>query len=338
MESGKESPLAGAFESLYRKSESIQYAVVDGFVGDNCRGNPAAVVVLSEWKDDQWMQDVAAEFNHSATAYLVKKEKKPGKEDPNEDRNEELVDNNAPTKEPQDVIHEYDLRWFTPRFEVNLCGLGTFASAHLLYHTGAVSKQDTIFFHTKGGLLSTRCIVPKVGDAQTDSSEETKKPKVELIEMNFPWITTTPASDADIKTLSGTLRSATTVSLGKASTYLIVELETREDMDKLQPNMQELLKCDSDGLLAIAPAEESSGFDFVSRVFLPKMGMNEDPVTGSAHCILGPYWASKTDKYDLLAHQISQRGGILVLSMDKKMGRVSIKGQANISMAGVLVN
>lgn len=332
MASDSERPLARAFESLFRSPESIPYAVVDGFVGENCKGNAAAVVVLSEWKDDKWMQEVAVEFNLSATAYVVKREKEQPEE---KEKNEQIVDSKE--SEPQHAIHEYDLRWFTPGLEVNLCGLGTIATAHVLYHTGTVSKQDTIFFHTTGGLLSARCVGPKESDAQTDSSEEKKPPKEELIEMNFPWITTTPASDSDIQALSETLKTASSVSLGKASTYLIVELETREELVKLQPNMQELLKCESDGLLATAPAEETSGFDFVSRVFLPKMGMDEDPVTGSAHCILGPYWASKTHKYDLLAHQVSQRGGILALSMDKKIGRVSIRGQANISMAGVLV-
>lgn len=110
--------------------------------------------------------------------------------------------------------------------QVNLCGLGTFATSHLLYDSGAVSKRDTIFFHTKGGILSTRSVGPTETDAQTDSTEENKTPKVELIEMNLPWITTTPASNSDIEALSDTLRTATSVSLGKASSYLIVSPAT----------------------------------------------------------------------------------------------------------------
>ncbi|CAM6088767.1 unnamed protein product [Calypogeia fissa] len=330
MASETDRPLAKAFESLFRSSESIEYFIVDAFVGENCKGNPAAVVMLTEWKDEDWLQSVAAEFNLSETAYIVKKDKSSR----NEEGNGQQVDSK---EDSEHVIHEYDLRWFTPATEVSLCGHATLASAHVLYHSGIVGKKDSIFFHTKGGLLSSRLVGPKETDAQAPT-EDANTPKVELLEMNFPWITTTPAAESYITALHDTLGTAKSVSLAKASNYLIVELETREDMDKLKPNVQELLKCDSDGLLAIAPGGEGSGFDFVSRCFFPKLGVNEDPVTGAAHCMLGPYWSSRCDKYDLLAHQVSQRGGILSLHMDKKVGRVLLRGQASISMAGVLVN
>lgn len=103
--------------------------------------------------------------------------------------------------------------------QVSLCGHATLASAHVLYHTGAVSKKDTIFFHTKGGLLSSRFVEPNESDPQ---SVGTKKSKEGLIDMSFPWITTTPSSDSDIKAISKTLSTAKSVSLGKAFNYLIV--------------------------------------------------------------------------------------------------------------------
>lgn len=102
---------------------------------------------------------------------------------------------------------------------MSLCGHATLASAHVLYHTGAVSKKDTIFFHTKGGLLSSRFVEPNESDPQ---SVGTKKSKEGLIDMSFPWITTTPSSDSDIKAISKTLSTAKSVSLGKAFNYLIV--------------------------------------------------------------------------------------------------------------------
>lgn len=334
-------PLAEAFGALFRSPESIEYAVVDAFVGDHCKGNPAAVVLLSEWKDDKWLQDIAVEFNLSETAYIVKKEtegvggKKVGAE--NEQRSDSKGDSDS-KGEPQPQIQQFDLRWFTPVSEVNLCGHATLAAAHLLYHSGVVSKKDTIYFHTKGGLLSTRSVAPKESETQHDSSDGVKIPTAELVELNFPWITTTPSTVSAVEALPETLSNVSVVAAGKASNdYLIIELESIEDLDKLQPSMQELVKSDSFGLVATAPGGKTSGFDFASRCFFPKQGLNEDPVCGSAHCVLGPYWSTKLEKNTLLAHQASKRGGRLVLELDKKSGRVYISGQSTISMIGVLV-
>jgi predicted PhzF superfamily epimerase YddE/YHI9 len=275
-------PLARAFEALFQSPQSIEYAVVDAFVGENSKGNPAAVVLLSDWKDNNWLQDVAAEFNLSLTAYIVKREKEVVERErvgaEMEERNGQTEDRigDSDTKgEPQHVIHEFDLRWFTPTNEVNLCGHATLASAHLLYHSGAVSKRDTIFFHTNGGLLSTRSVGPEESDSHNDASEGKKAPTVEFVELNFPWRTTTPSAVSAVEALADTLRNVKIVAVGKSANFLIVELESSDDVDKLQPNMLELFNSDSNGLIATAQAGKASGFDFVSRCFFPKLGVDE---------------------------------------------------------------
>ncbi|CAM6098559.1 unnamed protein product [Calypogeia fissa] len=319
-------PLAGAVEALFQSPESIDYAVIDAFVWDNLKGNPAAVVLLSEWKDDKWLQDVAVEFNLSQTAYLVKKEKAI-----------DSKDGSDANGEAEPVIHDFDLRWLTPVSEVKLCGHATMASSHLLYHSGIVGKKDVIHFHTKSGILAVRSVHSKEIGAENDSSEGTKIPKADLVEMSFPLITTTQ-SVSSIEALPITLRNVGVVTAEKGSNdYLIVELESSAAVENLQPNLQELLNCDYFGLIVTAPGDKASGFDFVSRCFFPKQGINEDPVCGSAHCVLASYWSTKLGKDNLLAYQASKRGGVLELQIDKKAGKVIIRGRSAISMTGVIV-
>ncbi|KAG6556207.1 hypothetical protein Mapa_002148 [Marchantia paleacea] len=356
-------PLAEAFKSMYSKPEHIDYAVIDAFTNSAFAGNPAAVIILTEFRDTKWMQSVAAEFNLSETCYLVRKDTKlvegdmvtPEDEKPSNklevftsfdskteaskdsDMREKETTSPAPETELKHVIHEYDLRWYTPTAEVDLCGHGTLAASYLLYETGLVGKQDSILFHTKSGLLSVRTVGPKESDAQSSSADGRKLPTEDMIELNFPWVTTTPSPFSSVEKLTQTLKNVEVVAVGKASHKLIVELASREDLDKLSPDMQELLGCDSDGLFATAPGGPVSEFDFASRCFFPKLGVDEDPVCGSAHCALGPYWSTKLGKDNLLAYQASKRGGILGLQVDKKIGRVYIRGQATMVMAGVLV-
>lgn len=211
------------------------------------------------------------------------------------------------------------------------------ASAALLYHSRIVGKKDIIHFHTKSGLLSSRSVDLEDIGAEVDSSAGKQTPSADVVEMDLPWIATAP-SNSSIEALPRTLSNVAVVAAAKGSNdYLIVELESSEDVDKLQPNWQELINCDSFGLIATAPGKTASRFDFVSRCFFPKFGINEDPVCGSAHTVLGPYWSAKLEKDSLLAHQASTRGGVLALRMDKKAGRVYIRGQSTISMMGVLL-
>ncbi|BBN08332.1 trans-2,3-dihydro-3-hydroxyanthranilate isomerase [Marchantia polymorpha subsp. ruderalis] len=356
-------PLAESFKSVYSNPEHIDYAVIDTFTNSAFSGNPAAVILLPEFRDTKWMQSVAAEFSLPVTCFLVRKDTKlvegdkvtpedelpskklevttsfDSKTEASEDSDMTEKETNASASETdlKHVIHEYDIRWYTQFSEADLCGHATLAASYLLYETGLIGKKDTIFFHTKSGLLSVRTVGPKDSDAQSSSADGRKLPTEDMIELNFPWVTTTPSPFSSVEKLTQTLKNVEVVAVSKASHKLIIELASREDLDKLSPNMQELLSCDSDALFATAPGGPVSEFDFASRCFFPKVGLDEDPVCGSAHCALGPYWSTKLGKDNLLAYQASKRGGILGLQVDKKIGRVYIRGQATMVMAGVLV-
>ncbi|KAL2629294.1 hypothetical protein R1flu_013980 [Riccia fluitans] len=359
MESPDSRPLAEALKGLYAKAEHIDYAVIDAFSESAYGGNPAAVIVLPSFKDPTWMQKVAAEFNLSETCYLVKRSTKLVEGDMVTSQNESSNGQEVPTSSPGDdlqngsegrtdsapeaeapprhIIHEYDLRWFTPTSEVDLCGHATLAAAFVLFDTGLVGRKDSIFFHTKSGLLSVRTVGPEEGDAQSSSAEGRSTPAVDMIELNFPWITTTPSPLSSVGKLTQSLKNVEVVAIGKADHRLLVELATREDVENFRPSMQELIQCDSDALIVTASGGPVSGYDFVSRCFFPKFGVDEDPVCGSAHCALGPYWSTKLGKDNLLAYQASSRGGTLAIQVDKKIGRVYIRGQATMVMAGVLL-
>jgi PhzF family phenazine biosynthesis protein len=248
--------------------------VVDAFTDRAFKGNPAAVCILKEPRDDAWRQDVAREMNLSETAFLEKR-----------------------------ADGSYTLRWFTPAVEVDLCGHATLASAHILWESGELAAGQNAVFHTRSGILSA----VKQGD---------------WMEMDFPAEPERP-SDAPADLL-GALAVASLYTGRNRFDYLI-EVDHEDIVRGLDPDMTRLKKVDMRGVI-VTSRSRSTDHDFVSRFFAPAVGVDEDPVTGSAHCCLGPYWGAKLGKQTLRAYQASSRGGILRVGL--KDDRVLIGGQA----------
>lgn len=248
---------------------------VDAFTKKSFGGNPAAICPLNEWLDAELMQKIALENNLSETAFFVKNE---------------------------DV---YELRWFTPTFEIDLCGHATLASAFVLYELLGAA-ESVLKFQTKSGLLT----VEKEDD---------------LLILDFP---SRPAESCE--TPKGLLEAIgkTPKEVLKSRDYLMV-YESEDEIREINPNFAELLKIDTHAVIVTAKGKTS---DFVSRFFAPEVGIFEDPVTGSAHCTLIPYWAEKFGKNELFAKQISARGGELFCEL--KGGRVKIGGNATLYLKG----
>ncbi len=225
---------------------------IDAFTNQLFHGNPAAVCPLENWLEDDRLQAIAAENNLSETAFFIKND------------------------------NHYELRWFTPQIEVDLCGHATLATAYVLINFIDTSLTR-VEFSTKSGTLH----VEKEGD---------------LLSMDFP---ARPASACSIPDalLAGLIMPPREVLL--ARDYLVV-YDSEDEVRSLKPDMEMLLEVDNMGVIVTAAGNE---VDFVSRFFAPKAGIPEDPVTGSAHCTLIPYWASKLGKKKLHAWQVSKRCG-----------------------------
>jgi PhzF family phenazine biosynthesis protein len=256
---------------------------VDAFTAKPFAGNPAAVCILPEPGGADWMQQVAREMNLSETAFLVKQEGR------------------------------YDLRWFTPAIEVDLCGHATLASAHVLWEEGHLAADATARFHTRSGLLTAT----RDGD---------------WINLDFP--VTPPQADTAPEGLLAALGLKSAVWIGKTVWDYFVEVADEAALRVLTPDFGELGAIPARGII-VTSRGATSEFDFVSRFFGPAVGINEDPVTGSAHCALAPYWAAKLGKTQMLAYQASPRGGTLRVRLAG--ARVMIGGQAVTTLRGDLL-
>ena len=256
---------------------------VDAFTDQPFRGNPAAVCLLEEERDEGWMQAVAAEMNLSETAFV------------------------------RAIDGGFELRWFTPAIEVELCGHATLAAAHVLWEANKVARGRPIAFQTKSGLL--RC-------SRRDA----------LIELDFP---ATPVRDAqappDLLEALGV--AGTYVGKSKFDKFLLVESE--QTLRGLEPNFEKLRKVSMRGVIVTSESEDAR-FDFVSRYFAPSAGINEDPVTGSAHCSLGPFWGERLGKSEMTAYQASARGGVVQVRLNGD--RVLLGGRAVTVFRGVLLD
>jgi PhzF family phenazine biosynthesis protein len=243
---------------------------VDAFADQLFRGNPAAICPLDKWLPDQTLQAIAAENNLAETAFYVPNGK------------------------------GYNLRWFTPGVEVDLCGHATLASAHVILQLRHEIADATVSFQTRSGEL----IVKRDGD---------------LYSMDFP---SKPPVECPIDpALSEALGVKLKLILG-ARDYLCV-FDTEEEVRAISPNMEKLAAIDRFGTIVTAPGRDC---DFVSRFFAPAKGVPEDPATGSAHCTLIPYWSKRLGKTKLFARQISKRGG--QLWCEDRGDRVTIAGKA----------
>ncbi|WP_454695383.1 PhzF family phenazine biosynthesis protein [Achromobacter aegrifaciens] len=250
---------------------------VDAFTAAPFGGNPAAVVPLQAWLPDETLQRIAEENNLSETAYFVRK---------------------------GDV---YELRWFTPAVEVNLCGHATLASAWVLFEQLGAT-EDVLRFATRSGELQVR----RAGD-RLAMDFPAKQPEAQEIPPGLLQALGLPDAQAFYKT----------------DDYLVV-IDDEALIDALKPDFAALAAFDTRGVAVTAP---SAQFDFASRWFGPRVGVNEDPVTGSAHTSLAPYWAQRLGKRSLSAQQGGARKGQLHCEVLDN-GRVIISGQAALYLRG----
>jgi len=250
---------------------------VDAFTDTLFGGNPAAICPLKEWLPAPEMQKIAAENNLAETAFFI----------------------------PQG--RDFELRWFTPESEVDLCGHATLATAHVLF-TILNFEEDTIHFHTlKAGTLT----VSRRNDLYT---------------LDFP--ARMPVACEIPAGLAEALGERKPVQILRSRDYFIV-YETEADVLAVQPNFAALSRIESLGFVVTAPGDNS---DFVSRLFAPSAGIDEDPVTGSAHCNLIPYWAERLGKFKLHAYQVSARRG--ELWCEHRADRVLMSGKAVTYLKG----
>lgn len=257
---------------------------VNAFTGAPFRGNPAAVCILDALRDDAWMQQVAREMNLSETAFLLRRS------------------------------DGYDLRWFAPEAEVDLCGHATLAAAHVLWETGRLTLSEEARFHTKSGLLTAVW-------------------KDAWIEMDFPAVP--ERHEPAPRELLAALNVAPLYTGRNSLKDWLVEIESETVLRSLAPDVPLLATVPMRGVMVTARSI-TKGFDFISRFFAPSLGINEDPVTGSAHCCLGPYWQKHLKRYTFYAYQASPRGGEVHLRVAGD--RVFLSGQAVTVLRAVLLH
>lgn len=269
-------------------NQSLPYFVVDAFTHKPFSGNPAAVCILHEQKSTEWLQNIAAEFNLSETAFLW-----------------------------HESENQWHLRWFTPTCEVKLCGHATLASAHVLARELELPHEEFIFSTLSGNLI-----------ARVDAS---------TITLNFPKIQPKLFSniylhndDVGIEQLNLDI-----VAAYQAGEDIIVELATEDEVLNYTPEIDKLAKIETRGIIITAPGK-NPGRDFVSRFFAPRAGINEDPVTGSAHCSLAVLWSKKLGTSSLRAEQLSQRRGFLELGVYQE--HVSLIGKSLTFSKGTLTH
>ncbi|MBW8009758.1 MAG: PhzF family phenazine biosynthesis protein [Chloroflexi bacterium] len=260
---------------------AVKIYQVDAFAEQLFKGNPAAVCILPEERQEAWMQAVAQEMNLSETAFLHKQGE------------------------------EYSLRWFTPEVEVELCGHATLASAHILWETGLLNPQEQARFQTLSGLL-------------------TAERKGEEIVLNFP---ATPEEPVEAPPGLAEGLGIVPLYVGENKFDYLVEVESEALVRNLRPDIGKLREISVRGVM-VTSAADSAEYDFVSRFFAPGSGIDEDPVTGSAHCCLGPFWSARLGKDELIAYQASERGGFIRVHVAGE--RVLLGGRAVTVMRGEL--
>jgi PhzF family phenazine biosynthesis protein len=255
---------------------------VDAFTDRQFGGNPAAVCWLNEAADPEWMQSVAAEMNLSETAFVRSGE------------------------------NGFELRWFTPTVEVDLCGHATLATAHALWSSNLVPRGTPLRFHTRSGVLTCT----QDGD---------------FIELDFP---ATPASAVEIPRELTAALGAEPDYVGKSRFDYLAVYDSAKTVRSLKPDFRKMEKIPVRGVMVTSLADDGH-FDFISRFFAPAVGVDEDPVCGSAHCCLTPYWSERLNKTSLMANQVSARGGVLRLRLNGD--RVILGGQAVTVWRGELL-
>lgn len=254
---------------------------VDAFTSEKFKGNPAGVCLMEKPADEIWMQNIAMEMNLSETAFIYP------------------------------VENGYNLRWFTPLAEVDLCGHATLATAHVMFNDGLVSKDEIIRFQTKSGELKVRF-------------------ENNLILLDFPAL---EVKETKLPTFIKEAINVESLFSGLSRFDYFIEVASPEIVRELKPDFGKLKEADVRGV--IVSAKDGDEYDFISRFFAPGVGIDEDPVTGSAHCVLAPYWSHKLNKQEMTAYQASSRGGKLNLKVIND--RVIIGGEAIVTIRGEVI-
>ena len=254
----------------------MKYYVVDAFAESIFQGNPAGICIMDHWLTEDLMQKIAFENNLSETAFVVKEGE------------------------------SYHIRWFTPQYEIDLCGHATLASSYII-HQFVEPDLKEIKFSSLSGELKV-----KVEEEYFILDFPTRKPEPIQVDQKLEEILGVEIKEAYL------------------SRDVMVVVEDEEVIKGLEPDFEKLSNYEvGDGVIVTA---KSKAYDFVSRCFYPKCGVNEDPVTGSAHCNLIPYWAEKLEKDEMQAKQLSSRGGKLYCKLEGE--RVKIGGSAVLYMIG----
>ena len=255
---------------------------IDAFTDKLFSGNPAAVCPLTNWLKDEILQNIAIENNLAETAFFI-----------------QLPNNH------------FHLRWFTPEFEMDLCGHATLGAAFVIFEEMKYEGNE-ICFETKSGILA----VKKVND---------------YYELDFP---SRPPEKSSLPKIISDGLNIQPIEIWKARDYLLV-YNSEDDIKNIDPNIAILNQINIDpGGIIVTANSNIEDVDFVSRFFTPQATVFEDPVTGSAHCTLVPFWASRLNKNELRALQISKRGGELLCQL--KENRVAIKGKAVKYLEGII--
>ena len=257
----------------------IKIYQVDAFTDKLFSGNPAAVCILDKWLSDDLMQSIAEENNLAETAFVVRNEK------------------------------NFEIRWFTPAVEVDLCGHATLASAFVLFNILEYPDSVIRFHSPRSGLL-------------------TVEKKDEMLFLDFPSDTLESIRELNNISIEKCI-GVQPLELYKGKTDYMVVIEDEQSLKNLQPDLNEIAKLNARGLIVTAKGDS---VDFVSRFLAPQSGINEDPVTGSAHTSLIPLWSDKLSKTKMMAHQLSPRGGQLLCEF--KHERCLIGGKARLYLTG----
>ncbi|MDQ0273465.1 PhzF family phenazine biosynthesis protein [Cytobacillus purgationiresistens] len=260
-----------------------QIFLINAFTREKFKGNPAAVILMSNKRSDDWMQSLANEINQPITAFVTQTEQ-----------------------------NRYNLRWFTPIEEIDLCGHGTLGAAHILWSEGLTATTSPIIFETQSGTL------------QTERSAE-------QIILRFPIKQT---KNIEVTDYLEAVVDSPIVNAAWAEDRYILELEDAKTIHNVTPCLEAIRKLDGPGV--ILTSRGSNQYDFVSRYFAPKIGINEDFVTGSAHCALASYWGKVLAKKQFTAFQDSARGGEIHLKIAGE--NVELIGDCLTLISGQMIN
>jgi predicted PhzF superfamily epimerase YddE/YHI9 len=300
------------------------FVQVDAFTSEAFAGNPAAVCFLPGEREVSWMQNVAREMNLAETAFLRPLDGEGGR-------------------------REFELRWFTPTVEIDLCGHATLASAHALWESGRLAPGEQARFHTRSGLLTADPL--DAGDAGAGDTSAGDAARVDAapldasggdapgngagggwIQLDFPLTPNEPVPAPD--GLIDAIGAGTPLYVGRSKFDYLVQVESEAVLRGVAPDLRRLSAIEARGVIVTSKAANGD-YDFVSRFFAPRAGIDEDPVTGSAHCTLADFWHKQLGKTRFLARQISPRGGVLRVGLQGD--RVLLGGQAITVLRGELL-